>query len=77
MSPALYGNQKRAIKPVLKTFEIQKKKIKSVLKTTNFSPKKADDQKVSLNETKEEEFKLSTFKGFIGADRNVSFHIDD
>ena len=42
----------------------------------NNSPKKVDTFKVSLNETKDD-MKLSTFKGFNGAERNVSFNVDD
>ena len=42
----------------------------------NNSPKKVDIYKVSLNETKDD-MKLSTFKGFNGAERNVSFNVDD
>ena len=72
--PALYGNQKRAIKPVLKDPDSPTKKIKSALK---YSPKKANKDLtgiVAISDSLEDP-KQATVSGF-GASRSVSFGLD-
>ena len=70
-----YGNQKRAIKPVLKDPNSPTKKIKSVLKN---SPQKTGKDDKNLKQSMRDTDRDDRFSGLkaLGGTRTVSFDVD-